>query len=679
MARLPVDKARIHSLAGNALARYMRLVLRTSRIVIEPADVGQHLAANSPAIIALWHGQFMMAHTVKPEGADLKIILARHGDAEIFAQALGEFGIELIRGAAAGERQRDRGGAQALRQAIRALNAGSNVGVSADAPPGPARQAGLGLITLARMSGRPIIPLAVATSRYHSLNTWSRFTLNLPFSRLAGVFGAPITVSREADADEMKTARQTLERGLNAVTKRAYELAGADPTRATPKLVLDTGPAMPGASLKAYKAVTRLAAPAAPFLLAIRERRGREEPARRPERLGQASTERPAGELAWFHAASVGEANAALPVIDKLHAARPGLTCLLTTGTVTSAGIAARRLPPGDIHQYVPLDTPHFVNRFLDHWRPDLAVFTESEIWPNLILESSARAVPLALINARMSNRSYSRWRRFRGISNPLIGRFNLVLAQNEKLARRFRELGAPRCLPLGNLKADAPPPPVDITELARLRSAINGRGLLVAASTHEGEDRIIAEAHRAIARQLPGFLTVIAPRHPERGTEVAELMKSLGLATTQRSNGGALPQSTTDVYVADTMGELGTFYALAPIALIGGSLIERGGQNPIEAVQHGAAVLTGPHWDNFRDAYRALLRHRGAIEVKDAAELAAAVVRLSTDQQALAAMRDGGRRAVMSLSGALDRTVEELLNLMGARSAPAGDLRRVS
>ena len=277
------------------------------------------------------------------------------------------------------------------------------------------------------------------------------------------------------------------------------------------------------------------------------------------------------------------------------------------------------------MHQYVPLDAPEYAARFLDHWRPDLAVFTESEIWPNLILESSARNIPLALVNARMSHRSRRRWRRNKSTAVPLFSRFSIVLAQNERLARGFSALGARNVLSVGNLKIDAPPPPVDLNELERLKAALGGPAGVRRRQHARGRGGDVAEAHRALRASFENLCTIIAPRHPERGTAIAEMLKNHGFTVARRSL-GALPGPRTDIYIADTIGELGTLYALAPVAFIGGSLVDRGGQNPIEAVRHGAAVLTGPHWQNFRDAYRALLRHDGAIVVRSAADIAAAV-----------------------------------------------------
>jgi 3-deoxy-D-manno-octulosonic-acid transferase len=666
MARLPFDKARLSRLVGRQVARYIGFVHRNSRVITEPANLTAFAASHRPFIAAFWHGQFLMIPALHPREIPVRIMVARHSDAEAIGQALKTLNLELIRGAGASGRRKDRGGAHALRAALRALAEGYSVPMTADVPPGPARRAGLGIVTLAKISGRPIVPFAVATTRYRAFNTWSRMTLNLPFGTLAGVAGKPIYVPADAGEDTLEAARSVVEAELNRVTARAYELAGADPARATPQRLADPAgsPTRPGFGLKAYRAATRLTAPAAHCLLRLREHRGKEDAERRHERLGQASVGRPQGRLVWLHAASVGETNAILPLIPALRRARPDTRFLLTTGTVTSARLAADRLDPQDIHQYVPLDSPMFVRRFLDHWKPDLAIFTESEIWPNLILESSARRVPLALVNARLSKTSYRRWRRNRGLAQPLFNRFAIVLAQSEKLAHRFGELGARTVLAAGNMKIDAPPPPVNLLELERLKATLAGRPHLIAASTHHGEDELVTAAHRRIACEIRGFCTIIAPRHPERGGVIAARLKAEGFSVAQRSL-GALPERHDDIYVADTIGELGTLYALSPLAFIGGSLVPHGGQNPIEAVRHGAAILTGPHWQNFNDTYRALLRHQGAIEVRSVDEFAATGLTLLRDESELARLRAGADLALATLSGALQRTVDVLLDYL--------------
>jgi 3-deoxy-D-manno-octulosonic-acid transferase len=416
----------------------------------------------------------------------------------------------------------------------------------------------------------------------------------------------------------------------------------------------------PGLLLKTYRAFTSLAAPFAPLILAWRMRRGKEEPGRRPERYGLSSAPRPAGFLAWFHAASVGEANAALPVIETIAAERPDVRMLLTTATVTSARLARARLPRGVPYQYVPLDNQLFVQRFLNHWRPDLAVLVESEIWPNLVLETKAREVPLLLINGRMSTNSYNRWRRRPGLSRPLFSAFDLVLAQNGRLAERFAQLGVARTIDVGNLKADAPPPPADLPGRRKLDEALTGRTVWLAASTHPGEDEKVMAAHLAMRAARPDLLTIIVPRHPERGPLIAEQLRAADLGVSLRSL-GELPGPETDIYVADTIGELGLFYAVAPVAFVGGSLVERGGQNPVEAIKLGAAVLTGPNWRNFRDSYGELLGAGGALEVRDAASLADASLKLLEDGAAQRTMTERASRIIAGMSGALPRTLAEL------------------
>jgi 3-deoxy-D-manno-octulosonic-acid transferase len=653
----------IESWMGSALARYIRFVHRTSWQTEAMTETLEQHYHNHPCIVAMWHGQFMLLPLIKPPFIPVDIMLARHRDAEILAATLRHFDMQLIRGAGAAARARDRGGAHAYMAAVQALRDGRTVAMTADVPGGEARYAGPGIVMVARQSGRPILPVAIATSRYLAFNTWSRMTVNLPFAGLGFAVGPMVRVPREATPAELEQYREAVEKSLNQATAVAYARAGANPTRATPASAraADT---RPGAAIKAYRLATSLARPAAPLLLGWRQRSGKEDAVRRPERLGCASSKRPPGRLVWFHAASVGETLAVLPLISALAAERPTLSFLLTTGTVTSAELARQRIGPRTLHQYAPLDVPQYVHGFLEHWQPDLAVFAESEIWPNLILESAARGIPLALINARMTKRSFRRWRRLPGLAQPLFGRFALVLAQNEGLARRFSTLGAPCTMAVGNLKVDAPAPPVDANALERLRPAFAGRPLLMAASTHDGEDQVVAEAHCALAQSLPDLCTIIAPRHPERGGAIAQMLKERGLNVTRRSL-GILPDRTSEAYVADTIGELGTLYKLAPVAFIGGSLVNRGGQNPIEAVRQGAVVLTGPHWQNFGDAYDALIRNRGAIVVHSAQDIATAARQLITDQAELGSMRQRADAALAKISGALPRTIAALLRYL--------------
>lgn len=413
--------------------------------------------------------------------------------------------------------------------------------------------------------------------------------------------------------------------------------------------------------LRAYRMLTRLARPAVPYILRFRESKGKEDPQRRGERLGRASILRPDGALVWVHAASVGETSAVLPLMERMTQLRPGVNMLLTTGTVTSAGFAASRLGTSALHQYVPLDEPSYVSAFLDYWQPSLGIFTEQEVWPNLVLSAARRGIPLALVNARMSDRSFERWQKCQGLAAALFSHFEIVLAQNAELARRFERIGASRALVVGNLKVDSPAPPVGPVAFARLQQALASRPRFVAASTHADEEIAIAEAFKAIRTRIEGLIALVAPRHPERGAAVAEAIAGLGLTVRRRAL-GQLPDRDTDVYIADTIGELGTFYAASPVAFIGGSLIPHGGQNPIEAVRHNAVVVTGPSIHNFSDAYGALLASGGALQVKAPGEIAPVLAALLSDAARIEEMRENATRGLAALSGALERSAAALL-----------------
>src|SRR5216683_2096534 len=357
-------------------------------------------------------------------------------------------------------------------------------------------------------------------------------------------------------------------------------------------------------TLRVYRSLSSAVVPFAPALIKRRLRLGKEDPERIAERRGLTRDVRPLGPLVWIHGASVGEVLAAAALIERLRALN--LRVLLTSGTVTSAAIVAKRFPPDVIHQYVPYDSPRFVTRFLDHWRPSLALFIESDLWPNLILSSAARRLPMVLINGRMSQRSFPRWRRVASTISALLETFDICLAQSKTDAERFAALGCRNVLTTGNLKLDLPAPPADPAKLDRLLSVTRGRPGIVAASTHPGEEEVLIEVHKTLAGFFPSLLTVIVPRHPDRGEAIARTIAAAGLTPALRSRGD-MPTAVTDIYVADTLGELGLFYRFASIVFMGGSLVAHGGQNPIEAVKLGASIVHGPYVFNFTDVYEAL------------------------------------------------------------------------
>jgi 3-deoxy-D-manno-octulosonic-acid transferase len=411
-------------------------------------------------------------------------------------------------------------------------------------------------------------------------------------------------------------------------------------------------------TLQAYRWLTAAATPLAPLLFSHRLRRGKENPARVTERRGETNVKRPSGPLIWMHGASVGELNAVLPLIERMCA--QNFAVLVTSGTVSSAGLAERRLPDGGIHQFVPFDAPRFVTRFLDHWQPNLALFVESDLWPNLILTCSERAIPLMLVNGRLSERSFNRWRAVPGTIGALLQRFDLCMVQSPAAAERYAELGCPRIMTTGNLKLDVPAPRADAAKLGELKAVIGARPVIAAASTHPGEEEVLIDAHRRLRHSFPALLTILIPRHPERGQRAVEIASAAGLRASLRSR-GQLPDTETEIYVADTLGELGTVYRLAPIVFMGGSLASHGGQNPIEAVKLGAAILHGPHVWNFAEIYSALDAAHAAEQINDAGKLAIRIGAWLKDPASREAAAAAGLQTVTALGGALERTLTAL------------------
>ncbi|MES2028469.1 MAG: 3-deoxy-D-manno-octulosonic acid transferase [Pseudomonadota bacterium] len=411
-------------------------------------------------------------------------------------------------------------------------------------------------------------------------------------------------------------------------------------------------------TLRAYRRLSAALSPLAPILIQQRLKKNKEDPARLDERRGISQIERPAGPLVWIHGASVGEVLAAAALIERLRAL--GMRILLTSGTVTSAEIIAKRFPTDIIHQYIPYDSPRFVARFLDHWKPSLALFIESDLWPNLIISAAKRRLPMVLINARMSQRSFPRWQKFSATIGALLGRFEICLAQSETDAERFSALGSRSVVVTGNLKLDVQAPPGDTVKLDKLMAVTRGRPVIVASSTHPGEEEIILETHKTLISFFPKLLTIIVPRHAHRGADIAQMITVAGAQAALRSR-EELPHAGTDIYVADTMGELGLFYRLSPVVFIGGSLVPHGGQNPIEAVKLGASVVHGPHVFNFTDVYDALDGAGGAKLAGSSEQLVKQLGQMLGNDAAREAAIDAGQRVVERLGGALDRTLHAL------------------
>ncbi|GAA5080237.1 3-deoxy-D-manno-octulosonic acid transferase [Roseibacterium beibuensis] len=407
----------------------------------------------------------------------------------------------------------------------------------------------------------------------------------------------------------------------------------------------------------------RGAAPFAERKLRERLEAGKEDRDRLYERRGEPRVPRPEGKLVWFHAASVGESLAILELIRRLLEEREDLSVLVTTGTVTSAGVMAERLPERAIHQYIPLDARRFVTGFLDHWRPDVAVWTESELWPTLICETHARGIPMLMINARMSKASHDKWRFLRGMAKSLLRRFDHALVQDDLTEMYLRRLGLPplRMEVTGTLKEGAAALPCDEDERRAIAEHLGGRPVWLAASTHPGEERIALDAHRIALKANPRLLLIIVPRHPQRGDEIAQMIQADGWRFNRRT-ADELPDDEANVYLADTIGELGLWYRIAPISFVGGSMTPVGGHNPFEPAALGSAILHGPYVTNFVDIYQRLTEAKAAWLISGPDKLAIAVNDLLNPDRA-ASMAHAAWEVVSAGSEITDKAVDLVLD----------------
>lgn len=427
------------------------------------------------------------------------------------------------------------------------------------------------------------------------------------------------------------------------------------------------------ALLGAYLTASRGAGGLARRLLDRRLTSGKEDPSRLGERMGIAGMPRPEGRLAWFNAASVGEAVSLLELLRRLTRERPDLHCLVTTVTVTSAAFLAPRLPDRCYHQYAPLDVAPWIERFLDHWRPDLAVWTESELWPGTLTATHRRGVPMLLINARISERSFRRWRWMSGMARGLLRRFDRVLAQDELAASQLAALGARDIVVTGTLKEGAAPLEHDEAERVGIARALTGRPVWLAASTHQGEESVVASVLREARKSLPMLVLILAPRHPARGEELAARLRAEGWHVARRSKGESIGPDT-DIYLADTLGEMGLWYRVASVAFVGGSLVEVGGHNPFEPALLGCAVIHGPHVRNFAEAYARLRVAGAAVEVHDTGSLARALVEVMAPDRA-AQMATAAWDAVSEGASVTDAVMEVVAGYLDRadRARPAG------
>ena len=644
-----VRSDRLRRLLCWGMQLYIRFVYRTNRWSVEGGEIPRELrGAGRAFILAFWHGRLAMIPMAWQRLAPMHMLISTHRDGRIIADAVTYFGVESIAGST------QRGGSSALRLMLKQLAAGACVGITPDGPRGPAMRASSGIVNVARLAGVPIVPVVFATSRRRVLTSWDQFHLPKPFGRGVFLWGEPIEIDRELDDAGLEHARLLVEGRMNEMAVEADRRVGHG--REQPQNL----PSPSGGLPALYRGLTTILAPAVLLYLKRRQRRGKEDATRIGERFGIANAGRLPGPLVWIHTASVGEATSVLALMQRLVEERPGIAILATTGTVAAARLLDSRLPEGIIHQFVPVDLPRPVERFLHHWHPDLAIWIESELWPNLLFATQRRAIPMLLVNARLSAGSQARWRLLPGLIRRMLQGFALCLAQDATQAERFRRLGAPEVASVGDLKTAAAPLAADPGALAELHRQIGARPLWLAASTHAGEEEIAAAAHRRLAEAHRGLLTIIAPRHPVRGSVIAERLRAGGLRIARRAAGETITPDT-EIYLTDTLGELGLFFRLTGIAFIGGSLVGKGGHNPFEAARLDCAVLHGPDMANCAGMADALARAAAAETVRDADTLTQAVGRLLADPRLRAARAAAASRVAAAGAGTLDAVLDRL------------------
>jgi len=409
-----------------------------------------------------------------------------------------------------------------------------------------------------------------------------------------------------------------------------------------------------------YQKVTSLLKPLIMLYVSVRKRKGKEDVQRFNERLGVAAMPRPKGRLVWLHGASVGETVSMLPLITKMREEYPRLNVLVTSGTVTSAKIMAGRLPKGVIHQYVPLDIKEYTDKFISHWKPDLALWFESDFWPNLIVSASEAKVPLILVNGRISDRSFAKWQKAKSFIAELQSKFALSLGQTKEDARRLKKLGARNALSVGNIKYAAGDLPYDAEKLADLQKQIIKRENFAAASTHNDEESRLADIFLSLKQKHPSLLLIIVPRHPKRGAEIIQNLKAKGLKVALRSKDEKIAKDT-DIYIADTIGEMGIFYRLSDIVFMGGSLVPHGGQNFLEPARLKSAIVVGSFMHNFTEMTRNAVKAKAIIQVKDDKMLAVSLEKLLKNKKLRQKYIANGARFALNEGAVLDRVFAQV------------------
>lgn len=412
-----------------------------------------------------------------------------------------------------------------------------------------------------------------------------------------------------------------------------------------------------------YYQITSLSAPFLENHLKTRLKKGKEDPVRFQEKMGIPSKERPSGQLLWIHAASVGEAQSALILIDKCRSLFPDISIMVTTITLSSAQLMEKRLPAQAFHQFCPLDHPIWVEKFLSYWSPDFVLWMESELWPNILNKIKQHNIPAILVNARMSEKSYSTWRFLKFFIQNILDTFDIILCQTQTDYERYFSLGAKHAIVTDNIKYSAKPLDYNKADFDQLSKSVYSRPLWVCASTHDPEEEIACRIHEIIKFKFPDLLTIIIPRHPERREDIVKSCEKYSLKLKLRGSEKNLPTAKDDIYIADTFGELGLFYRICPIAFIGRSLSKDGGggHNPIEPAQLGCIVIHGKNIQNLQEIYDDMDADGSAIRVKNETELTGVVFQYLSDHKMLQTLQDKALKFSKSKASAIDRAMAEI------------------
>lgn len=649
---------------------YLGLTLRTMRwtFTVDPAARKLLTAQDGhTAIVAFWHEALPLTPALwwwaEPQNPTLRlhVLISRNRDGRLIADIVAPWRIWSIAGSS-DTRGKNKGGAAAIRRMRARLRHGGIVAITPDGPRGPRRQAQQGAAALAAMVKMPIVPVGATCSGFR-LKSWDRMIVPVPFGKGRFVCGAPLfhlhaDGRSAAEAGQLLSAAITDAMGQAEAAMRSKVRIAHLPTEEFRPQPLDLMPS------RLWATAATFAAPALPFFLRWRQTRGKEIASRVREKMGFASQPRPLGAVIWFHAASVGEVVSILPLVENCLRQNARVTALMTTGTVTAARMVAQRTVQEAriVHQFVPLDVPRWGKRFLSHWRPQAAVFTESELWPNLIGLCHERNLPVALVNGRMSPVSFKKWCNAPCIARRMLDRFAWIAPRSSEDARHFEALGARNLLACGDLKTVAHALPVQEDALQKLQTYIGKRPLFLAASTHDGEEEDIRKSLEQLRNDVPDLLTLVVPRHPERGAVVSSLFSGA-----PRRSLGQLPEKTDSVWVCDTLGELGLFYRLAPMVFIGNSLPDvkgGGGHNPLEPARLDCALATGPLVHNFIEAFRSL--GESVTVVETATDLAAWVRQMVSDPELRARKATLSQERVSAVNGDLiDRLTTRVLDLL--------------